>query len=101
MQPCLYSERANATHYQGWFKSGTAIKYFRNENKVDGGSRFYYTLTFTVSTPYEGDTLKVAQCYPYTVTDLNEFLEKIEKRPGVKGILKRESAGSTLGKNEF
>ncbi len=66
MQPCIYSLEANKRNGQTWFRSGSAIKYFKNENKVDGSNRNYYTLSFTVTTPFESDTLRIAQSYPYT-----------------------------------
>ena len=30
MQPCILSERANINSNQGWIRSGSHIKYFRN-----------------------------------------------------------------------
>ena len=101
MQPCLHSAESEKKNGQGWFRSGTHIKYFRNQNKVDGSNRFYYTLTFTISTPYQGDVLKIAQCYPYTLTDLKQCIENAEKKPGRKNYIKRESAGQTVGKNSL
>ena len=77
MQPCVHSTEAQKKNGQGWFRAGTHIKYYRNQNRVDGSNRFYYTLTFTISTPYEGDNLKIAQCYPYTVSDLNKYLDSV------------------------
>lgn len=67
MQPCVFSTEASKRHGQGWVRSGSGVKYFKNHNKVDGSSRFYYTLTFTVTTHFENDTLRIAQSYPYTV----------------------------------
>ena len=89
MQPCIFSTEAEKKNGQGWFRAGGNIKYYRNQNRVDGSNRFYYTLTFTISTPYEGDTLKIAQCYPYTVNDLNKFLDRVEKTPGKKNMVRR------------
>lgn len=77
MQPCVHSAEAEKRTGQGWFRSGMNIKYYKNQNKVDGSNRNYYTLTFTVMTPYEGDTLRVAQAYPYTIQHLNNFLDSI------------------------
>jgi hypothetical protein len=30
MQPCMHSLEAEKRNGQGWFRSGTAVKYFRN-----------------------------------------------------------------------
>lgn len=70
MQPCVHSAEAQRRNGQGWIRSGTGIKYFKNQNKVDGSNRYYYTLTFTLATPFDNDTLKVAQSYPYTLENL-------------------------------
>ena len=67
MQPCVFSSEANKKNGQGWFRTGSNIKYMRNDMKVEGTRRYYHTLTFTISTPYDGDVLKVAQCFPYTL----------------------------------
>ena len=101
MQPCIHSAEAEKKNGQGWFRSGSSIKYFRNLNRVDGSNRFYYTLTFTLATPFENDVIKVAQCYPYTASDLGNYLDSIEKKPSKMKIIKRESAGQTVGKNEI
>lgn len=77
MQPCVHSAQAEKKMGQGWVRSGTGVKYFRNENKVDGSRRYYYTLTFTLVTPFENDTLKIAQAYPYGVQDLTNFLDNL------------------------
>lgn len=74
MQPCVHSAEAQRRNGQGWIRSGTGIKYFKNQNKVDGSNRYYYTLTFTLATPFDNDTLKVAQSYPYTLENLYSHL---------------------------
>lgn len=89
MQPCVHSAEAEKRYGQGWHRSGSGIKYFKNQTRVDGSHRFYYTLTFTLMTNFENDTLKVAQSFPYTLQDLNNFLDFTEKKPGRKQYLKR------------
>lgn len=89
MQPCVFSEKAYLANSQGWFRTGSHIRYFRNDNKVDGSRRYHYTLTFSISTPYEADNMKICHCYPYTVENLFAYIDKLEKKPGIKSILKR------------
>lgn len=89
MQPCVYSTEANNKNGQGWFRTGSNIKYMRNNLRVEGTKRFYHTLTFTISTPFENDILKVAQCFPYTLENLENFVSSIEKKYGKKGWVKR------------
>lgn len=40
-----------------------------------------YTLTFTVSFPHEGDTVYFASCYPYTYTNLQNYLWDLSNHP--------------------
>lgn len=101
MQPCVHSAQAERRNGLGWHRSGSSIKYFKNQNKIDGSHKYYYTLTFTLMTSFDNDTLKVAQSFPYTLQDLNNFIQVTQKKPGRKSYLKRESAGQTLGKNNL
>ena len=71
MKPSLHSEEAEKKTGQGWVRAGNNVKYFRNQMRVEGTKKFYYTLTFIISTPYHQDVLKVSQCYPYTLENLN------------------------------
>jgi hypothetical protein len=36
-------------------------------------------LSFTISTDFINDILRIAQCFPYTVSDLNRYIEDIQK----------------------
>ena len=69
--------------------------------KVEGTRRFYHTLTFIISTPYEGDVLRVAQCYPYTFEHLQNFLDNVEKKYVKRNLVKREFIGETLAKKSI
>ncbi|KAF7406582.1 hypothetical protein HZH68_005951 [Vespula germanica] len=40
-----------------------------------------HTLTFNISFPHDHDTVYLAHCYPYTYTDLQEYLTKIVSDP--------------------
>lgn len=60
-----------------------------------------YTLTFTLEFPHEGDTVYLAYSYPYTYTDLQDYLLELSKHP-VKStyttlrLLCRTLAGNNL-----
>lgn len=75
MMPCINSFQEDKRTNKGWFRGGKNIKYFKNDHQIENSKRFYYTLTFTVSTPYDNDVLKIAQSYPYTYSDLNAYLD--------------------------
>jgi hypothetical protein len=75
MMPCIYSLQEDKKTNKAWFRGGYNIKYFKNGHQIENSKRYYYTLTFTISTTYENDVLKIAQSYPYTYSDLNTYLD--------------------------
>ncbi|KAG7207959.1 hypothetical protein KM043_009543 [Ampulex compressa] len=50
--------------------------YFRNDEEKEK-----HTLTFNLSFPYDGDVVYLAHCYPYTYSDLQEYLTSIVTDP--------------------
>jgi len=38
---------------------------------------YYYALSFEVKLPYDDDSVYLAHCYPYTYTDLCEYLSRV------------------------
>lgn len=40
-----------------------------------------YTLTFNVEFPHTDDAVYIAHCYPYTYSDLQEYLSKLQSHP--------------------
>jgi hypothetical protein len=99
MMPCIRSIQEERRTKKGWFRGGKLIKYFKNEHQVENSKRFYYTLTFTISTPYENDVIRIAQAYPYTFTDLNTYLGNLELIKYKKDFIERETLMNTIGKN--
>jgi hypothetical protein len=49
---------------------------------------------------HENDVIRVAQCYPYSVSDLNNYLESIEKIKYKKEMTERETLLTTIGRNK-
>lgn len=86
MRPLLYSEREAALRGIGWRRCGANIAYYRNEYGTNGSGLITngeanddeefpsYTLTFCVEFPHSGDKAYIANCYPYTYTDLQDDL---------------------------
>ncbi|KAL3266619.1 hypothetical protein HHI36_010783 [Cryptolaemus montrouzieri] len=83
LRPLMYSERDSQLHSVGWKRCGDQITYFCNENLTEEGEdqQMTYTLTFTVSFPHEGDTVYFASCYPYTYTNLQNYLWELSCHP--------------------
>lgn len=45
------------------------------ENKTE--DNYYYALSFEIKFPFDSDLVYFAHCYPYTYTDLCEYLKRI------------------------
>ena len=71
MLPCLHSLQEERRNKKGWFRAGKDVRYFRNQHQIENSKRYYYTLTFTVSTAHEDDVIRIAQSFPYTYSQLN------------------------------
>ncbi|XP_044750070.1 cytosolic carboxypeptidase Nna1-like isoform X2 [Coccinella septempunctata] len=83
LRPLMYSEKDSQLHSVGWRRCGDQITYFCNDNVTEGGEdqQITYTLTFTVSFPHDGDTVYFASCYPYTYTNLQNYLWQLSNHP--------------------
>ncbi|XP_054548661.1 cytosolic carboxypeptidase 3 isoform X3 [Talpa occidentalis] len=79
MRPLFYSEKDAKAHNIGWQRIGDQIKYYRNNIGQDG--RHYFSLTWTFQFPHDKDTCYFAHCYPYTYTNLQEYLSGINNDP--------------------
>lgn len=102
MLPCCYSLEGQKKNQEGWVRKGTKVQYFRNNHQVEDSKKYYYTLTFNIMAQYPNDTIKIAQCYPYTLTDLNNFITDIEKVKYKKDLCHRVIVmNKTLGGNKI
>ncbi|KGL76066.1 Cytosolic carboxypeptidase 3, partial [Tinamus guttatus] len=79
MRPLLYSEADAKKHNVGWRRTGNEIKYYRNS--AGQGGRQYFSLTWTFQFPHNRDTCYFAHCYPYTYSNLQDYLVSISKDP--------------------
>ncbi|XP_025909318.1 cytosolic carboxypeptidase 3 isoform X2 [Nothoprocta perdicaria] len=79
MRPLLYSEADAKKHNVGWRRTGNEIKYYRNS--AGRGGRQYFSLTWTFQFPHNRDTCYFAHCYPYTYSNLQDYLVSISKDP--------------------
>lgn len=55
-----------------WFRTGTDIRYEKATETT--GKKDYYTLSFTHTFEFTGDTVTFAYSYPYTYSDLRQFI---------------------------
>ncbi|XP_030071192.1 cytosolic carboxypeptidase 3 isoform X2 [Microcaecilia unicolor] len=75
MRPLIYSVEEARTSRIGWHRIGTDIKYYKNNFGSEGKN--YYSLSWTFEFPHHGDTCYFAHCYPYTYSNLQEYLADI------------------------
>ncbi|XP_011267877.2 cytosolic carboxypeptidase 2 [Camponotus floridanus] len=81
LKPLLYSTEDARTRSVGWRRCGDNIAYYRNNDSSSDEEREKHTLTFNISFPHDRDIVYLAHCYPYTYTDLQEYLGKIVADP--------------------
>ncbi|KAF5308100.1 hypothetical protein FQR65_LT00643 [Abscondita terminalis] len=83
MKPLLYSTKDAHLHHIGWRRCGNNITYFCNDNvgPEDADQVMTYTLTFTMEFPHDDDEVYLAYCYPYTYTDLQDYLVELSNHP--------------------
>ncbi|XP_014207600.1 cytosolic carboxypeptidase 2 isoform X2 [Copidosoma floridanum] len=75
LRPLLYSTKDATAKSIGWRRCGENISYYKNDPTDEEKER--YTLTFNIYFPHDQDTVYLAHSYPYTYTDLQEYLQKI------------------------
>ncbi|XP_076238099.1 cytosolic carboxypeptidase 2 [Calliopsis andreniformis] len=80
LRPLLYSTEDAKKGAVGWRRCGDNIAYYKNDSSNDE-EKEKYTLTFNVSFPHDRDIVYLAHCYPYTYTDLQEYLGKLVADP--------------------
>lgn len=97
MRPLMYSTTDATNNNVGWQRCGENIAYFRNDDNVystrnyhqvlddfeddENGNISSYTLTFQVEFQNENDTVYFAHSYPYTYSDLQDYLMNIQRHP--------------------
>ncbi|XP_074660081.1 uncharacterized protein LOC141912655 [Tubulanus polymorphus] len=101
MKPLMYSERRAMDGKIGWTRSGSDIKYYRNNLKYSTtkGERSYYSLSWTMQLPYDSDTVYIAHCFPYTYTDLQDYILDIMNDPVKSKICKQRVLCRSLAGN--
>lgn len=106
MRPLLYSTKDAQLSAIGWRRCGDNITYYRNDSVLVFFLRFNsrtalnwknrsfiifrseeedempnYTLSFNIEFPHDQDEVYLAHCYPYTYTDLQDYLNKLQNHP--------------------
>lgn len=81
MRILVFSVKTKKERDLGWHRAGTDISYFQNNFKKENlrFTRYYYTFTFTHTFEYDEDQVYFSHCFPYTYSDLQDDLTRIEK----------------------
>ncbi|XP_033217220.1 cytosolic carboxypeptidase 2-like isoform X2 [Belonocnema kinseyi] len=79
LRPLLYSTKDASLHEIGWRRCGENISYYKNDSSDEEKER--HTLTFNIYFPHDRDIVYLAHSYPYTYTDLQEYLSGIASDP--------------------
>ena len=94
MRPLIYSETEAKRTGKGWVRAGGDICYYQNSMRRKNAG-YYYTLTFSITFEHDSDVVYFAHSYPYTYTDLQRYLDKLEADPKRKNRLRRKTLCQT------
>jgi len=97
-QPLFFSLLASKKEKHGWTRIGRDVRYYRNGRKRSGMALF--TLSFLVEFVHAKDKCLFAHCYPYTYTELQNYLEKLLHNPLGKLCVTSDVLCTSLGGNE-
>ncbi|KER24734.1 hypothetical protein T265_07684 [Opisthorchis viverrini] len=123
MRPLMYSEKSLKLYNRGWHRIGEDIRYYRTlrsegrkiptDNAGDPASRkqkdgrpalaadrVQYSLTWTFQFPFTDDLVYFAACYPYTYTQLKEYLHSIDSDPSKRRYCHQRVLCQTLAGND-
>ncbi|KAH8273289.1 hypothetical protein KR018_005272, partial [Drosophila ironensis] len=106
MQPVMYSTLGAKEKSEGWRRCGHNICYYRNDDESasnsaneDDEDNSTYTLTFTIEFEHDDDTVFFAHSYPYTYSDLQDYLMEIQRHPVKSKFCKLRLLCRTLAGN--
>lgn len=106
MRPIAFSERDFKESQIGWRRVGSACSYYRRKviriidpinNEIS--SKNQYALTFNIEFSHSKDSVYIALSQPYSYTQLQLFLQSLQKDPYSKLHLRREELCRSLAAN--
>ncbi|CAH8850601.1 unnamed protein product [Trichobilharzia szidati] len=112
MRPLMYSEKMARLTGIGWRRVGSDISYYQTkfteptENGLSSMRKFLsnskrsaYSLTWKFNFPYPNDIVYFAACYPYTYTQLQEYLNELAMNSKIRRICQQTTLCYTLANN--
>lgn len=101
MKLVCYSTLKSENEQIGWHRVGENIAYFANGiRKSSKLQKSLYTLKFSHTFEYDMDTVYFAYSYPYTYSQLNEFLNKLESNENIREYFTRKTLCRTIAGNK-
>ena len=103
MKILCFSNKQKAETNIGWHRVGDNISYYQNDFKKEQGNfynRTFFTLTFTHVFKDENDSQFFAHCFPYTYSDLQDDMSRIEKDSYCSNFYHRSTLCRTLAGNK-
>ncbi|OQR99295.1 metalloprotease family M14B [Achlya hypogyna] len=94
LQPVVYSEAAARDRGEGWVHGGFKVSYVASD-RAEGSNTLSFSYTFAAA----GDTVYFACIAPYTYTDLQEYLDRLEADPERSLVCRRTDLCQTLAGN--
>eukprot|EP00605_Chrysophyceae_sp_TOSAG23-4_P002552 GSChrysophyteH1.ASY1.ANO1.2817.1 assembled CDS len=95
MRPLAYSLKSE----KGWARAGTDVSYFHLPLRKKKNGLCDYTLSFTYTFEHSNDICYFAFCHPYTYTDLQTYLLKLEADLNRSRFLRRNLLCKTIAGN--
>ena len=102
MKVIVYSKRESEEKNVSWHREGDNIQYFENGfSKSSTCYKPYYTLTWEYNFKYSEDEVYFAYSYPYTYSNLENLMYKIESDAHLRNICQRSPLCKTLAGNRI
>ena len=105
MKPLVYSSYKASLNQIGWHRDCCSISYYQNNlpRKVLLSSminnKYYYSLSFSYTFQYSEDTVYFAHCYPYTNTQLTDYLNSLSSNHSYDKFLRINPLCKTITGN--
>jgi len=102
MQPVIFSQKHFREKNIKWYRGGYDITYKKNNilrEKIKR-TKTYHTLTFSYNFQYDNDVVYFAQSFPYTYSQLMEYLKSIQLDPKRNVHFSQSLLIKTIAKNK-
>ena len=101
MKIATYSIKQGEIDSIGWHRSCDNIAYFPNGIRRSAKfPRSLFTLRFSYTFLYSHDSVYFAYSFPYTMSQLNTYLDNLESDPNVNEFLSRKILCKTIAGNK-